>query len=77
MTVLSNFWFGRIDEGTTARFGGSGNEGNQDTLDGYNEPVLRVSEDVGVACPGREAIYDYVRVGGDGAQGREAAGGIE
>lgn len=64
MSFLSNVWSCRVDEGTTANFGRSINQAEQDLQDAFEEPVLRISEDVGIACARRKVIYDDVGIGG-------------
>lgn len=63
MSFLSNVWPCRIDEGTTAHFGRSSNQAEQDILDAFSEPALRISEDVGIACARRKVVYDDVGIG--------------
>lgn len=64
MSFLSNVWSCRIDERTTANFGRSINQAEQDLHDAFEEPVLRISEDVGIACARSKVIYDDVGIGG-------------
>lgn len=64
MSFLSNIWSCRIDEGTTAHFGRSSHQADQDILDALNKPALWISENVGIACARRKVVYDDIGIGG-------------